>query len=57
MTPDQLTEMLYRFVARIDDDPWIQDKRLKEHAHLLREEIRAAHPNADDAFLPKVAQR
>lgn len=50
----QLTEALYRLVARIDDDPFINDNRLKEHAYLLRQEIKAVHPDADN-WLPSRA--
>lgn len=53
MTPDQLTVALYRLVARIDDDPWLASERLRQHAHLLREELKAIHPNADEDYLPK----
>ena len=56
MNNDQLTEALYRFVARIDDDPWMLDTRFKEHAHLLREEIKKVHPAIDDT-LPKEKER
>lgn len=45
MNMQQLTEALYRFVARIDDDVGGIPFRLQEHAHLLRKEIEAVHPD------------
>lgn len=51
MNMQQLTEAIYRLVARLDDDPWI-DHRIKEHAHLLRQEIKAVHPDIDQSLPP-----
>lgn len=46
MESDFVVRTMYRFVARLDDDPLIE-RRVREHAHLLRQELKAVYPNAD----------
>ena len=52
---EQLVEKVYLLIARLDDDPLIPG-RVREHAHLLRQEMLILSPDLDKCLPSKEAQ-